>query len=87
MRRRRRPAVRTGCASRRSRVARPEEAGKNRLHLDLVVADLEEATQQVEQLGGRSLEPGTTRELEGFTWRCMADPKGNEFGVDVLPPA
>jgi predicted enzyme related to lactoylglutathione lyase len=61
------------------------KAGKNRLHLDLAVADLDEATQQVEQLGGRWLEPGTTRDLEGFSWRCMADPEGNEFDIDVLP--
>src|ERR1700691_5036438 len=51
------------------------KAGKNRLHLDLVVADIDEATKEVERLGGRWLEPGTTRELEGFTWRCMADPE------------
>jgi predicted enzyme related to lactoylglutathione lyase len=63
------------------------KAGKNRLHLDLVVTDIDEATQEVERLGGRWLEPGTTRELEGFTWRCMADPEGNEFDIDVLPPA
>jgi predicted enzyme related to lactoylglutathione lyase len=63
------------------------KAGKNRLHLDLVVADIDEATKEVERLGGRWLEPGTTRELEGFTWRCMADPEGNEFDIDVLPPA
>ncbi|MGD0935062.1 MAG: hypothetical protein ABR922_10880 [Streptosporangiaceae bacterium] len=43
--------------------------------------------QEVERLGGRWLEPGTTRELEGFTWRCMADPEGNEFDIDVLPSA
>ena len=49
------------------------KAGKNRLHLDLVVDDLDEATAEVEKLGGRWLEPGTTRELEGFRWRCMAD--------------
>jgi hypothetical protein len=23
--------------------------------------------------------------LEGFRWRCMADPEGNEFDIDVLP--
>jgi hypothetical protein len=40
----------------------------------------------VEKLGGRWLEPGTIRELEGFRWRCMADPEGNEFDIDVLPP-
>ena len=61
------------------------KAGKNRLHLDLVVDDLDEATAEVEKLGGRWLEPGKTRELEGFRWRCMADPEGNEFDIDVLP--
>jgi predicted enzyme related to lactoylglutathione lyase len=61
------------------------KGGKNRLHLDLVVDDLDEATAEVEKLGGRWLEPGTTRELEGFRWRCMADPEGNEFDIDVLP--
>jgi len=61
------------------------KSGKNRLHLDLVVSDLDEATGEVERLGGRWLEPGLTRELEGFSWRCMADPEGNEFDIDVLP--
>ncbi len=62
-----------------------EKAGKNRVHLDLVVEDLDAATAEVEQLGGRWLEPGVTRDLEGFQWRCMADPEGNEFDLDVLP--
>jgi predicted enzyme related to lactoylglutathione lyase len=62
------------------------KAGKNRLHLDLVVDDLDEATAEIEKLGGQWLEPGNTRELEGFRWRCMADPEGNEFDIDVLPP-
>jgi predicted enzyme related to lactoylglutathione lyase len=61
------------------------KAGKNRLHLDLVVDDLDEGTAEVEKLGGRWLEPGKIRELEGFRWRCMADPEGNEFDIDVLP--
>ena len=59
--------------------------GKNRVHLDLVVDDLDAATAEVEELGGRWLEPDNTRELEGFLWRCMADPEGNEFDLDVLP--
>ena len=63
------------------------KTGKNRVHLDLVVDDLDSATAEVERLGGRWLEPGTTRELEGFRWRCMADPEGNEFDLDVLPDA
>ena len=61
------------------------KAGKNRLHLDLIVGDLDQATAEVETLGGQWLEPGSTRELEGFRWRCMADPEGNEFDVNVLP--
>jgi predicted enzyme related to lactoylglutathione lyase len=61
------------------------KSGKNRVHLDLVVDDLDQATGEVETLGGRWLEPGNTRELEGFQWRCMADPEGNEFDIDVLP--
>jgi predicted enzyme related to lactoylglutathione lyase len=61
------------------------KSGKNRVHLDLIVDDLDAATAEVEQLGGRWLEPGTTRELEGFQWRCMADPEGNEFDLDILP--
>lgn len=61
--------------------------GKNRLHLDLIVEDLDRATAEIESIGGRWLEPATTRELEGFTWRVMADPEGNEFDIDVLPSA
>ncbi|HVN50800.1 MAG TPA: VOC family protein [Acidimicrobiales bacterium] len=62
------------------------KSGKNRLHLDLVVEDLDTATAEVEELGGRWLDPRQTYELEGFRWRCMADPEGNEFDLDVLPP-
>jgi len=63
------------------------KVGKNRLHLALVVEDLDTATTEIETLGGRWLEPGSTRELEGFRWRVMADPEGNEFDIDVLPPS
>lgn len=63
-----------------------QKTGKNRVHLDLVVEDLEAATAEIEELGGRWLEPGMTRDLEGFQWRIMADPEGNEFDIDVLPP-
>jgi predicted enzyme related to lactoylglutathione lyase len=63
-----------------------DKSGKNRLHLDLIVDDLDSATAEIEGLGGRWLEPGQTRELEGFQWRLMADPDGNEFDIDVLPP-
>jgi Glyoxalase-like domain len=59
--------------------------GKNRIHLDLVADDLDQATAEIAELGGRWLESGNTRELEGYQWRCMADPEGNEFDIDVLP--
>lgn len=49
------------------------KSGKNRLHLDLVVEDLDASTTEIEALGGRRLEPGDTHELEGFRWRCMAE--------------
>jgi predicted enzyme related to lactoylglutathione lyase len=61
------------------------KSGKNRLHLDLVVTDLDASTAEIEKLGGRWLQPGQTHELEGFRWRCMADPQGNEFDIDILP--
>ncbi|BBZ15443.1 VOC family protein [Mycobacterium branderi] len=71
------------------------KVGKNRAHFDLVVDDLDGPTARTEELGGRWIEPGKTHELEGFAWRCMADPEGNEFCLyvataaaeDPLPPA
>lgn len=60
------------------RVPEPK-TGKNRAHFDLVVDDLDGPTAQTTELGGRWIEPGKTHELAGFTWRCMADPEGNEF--------
>jgi predicted enzyme related to lactoylglutathione lyase len=58
--------------------------GKNRLHLDVHVDDLDVSTEHVVALGGRWSEPGNTLELDGFRWRCMADPEGNEFCIMVL---
>ena len=60
------------------------KTGKNRAHFDLVVNDLEGPTAQVLELGGRWLEPGVTHELEGFTWRPMCDPEGNEFCLYLI---
>jgi hypothetical protein len=50
------------------------KTGKNRLHLDLMVEDLDAAPAEIEAPGERWLEPGRTNELEGFQWRVMADP-------------
>jgi predicted enzyme related to lactoylglutathione lyase len=67
------------------RVAEPK-VGKNRAHFDVVVDELDGPTAKVEALGGRWIEPGKTHELEGFSWRCMADPEGNEFCLYLMPP-
>ena len=50
--------------------------GKNRVHLDLDVADLEEAVSRVQELGGRKLKAVSEY---NFNWVVMADPDGNEF--------
>jgi predicted enzyme related to lactoylglutathione lyase len=52
--------------------------GRNRLHLDTAVDDLDAAQARVEALGGSLVE---THEIMGFTWRVMADPEGNEFCI------
>jgi predicted enzyme related to lactoylglutathione lyase len=51
---------------------------RNRLHLDLVVDDVDRATVRVEQLGGSRMPDGDFEEA-GYRWRVMADPEGNEF--------
>ena len=57
------------------------KAVKNRVHLDVLVNDLDTSTAHVESLGGRWIEPGKGHELDGVPWRCMADPEGNEFCI------
>jgi Glyoxalase-like domain len=49
---------------------------KNRVHLDLRAADIDEETARLVDLGATEL-----ARLEG--WVTLADPEGNEF--DVLP--
>jgi predicted enzyme related to lactoylglutathione lyase len=62
------------------------KVGKNRAHFDIVVEDLDGPTSRVQELGGRWLEEGKTHELEGFSWRVMADPEGNEFCLYLMAP-
>ena len=59
------------------RVPEPRQA-KNRLHLDIEVADVEFATARVVELGARRVGAADFDE-HGFRWRVMADPEGNEF--------
>jgi predicted enzyme related to lactoylglutathione lyase len=63
------------------------KVGKNRMHVDVMVQDLDEGTAKAEALGGSRVEPGTTRELDGFLWRCLLDPEGNEFCIYTMPPS
>lgn len=60
------------------------KAGKNRLHLDLRVEDLEAEVERLARLGATR----TSEEVRehGFRWVVMADPEGNEFCV-LAPPA
>ncbi len=55
-----------------------EKAGKNRVHLDFVVADLEAALDRVRDLGG---DVGESQEWEGFVWNVCTDPEGNVFDI------
>jgi predicted enzyme related to lactoylglutathione lyase len=55
------------------------KAVKNRLHVDLSVDDLDDAAGRIEALGGRAI--SEIREVQGYRWRVMADPEGNEFCI------
>jgi len=59
------------------------KTGKNRLHLDLAVDDIDRASQQVVDLGGRR----SPVDEFGFHWRVMTDPEGNEFCLIYAAPA
>ena len=60
-------------------VAEPK-SGKNRMHLDLLVGDVEAEVRRLEALGASRLTP-TARQEFGQTWYVLADPEGNEFCV------
>lgn len=59
------------------RVENPTE-GRNRLHLDSTVDDLDDAQRRVEALGGSHVED---HQIGDFAWRVVADPEGNEFCI------
>lgn len=52
--------------------------GRNRLHIDTHVDDIDAAVARVEALGGSFLEDHS---VAGFAWKVMADPEGNEFCI------
>ena len=55
------------------------KAGKNRLHMDVDVHDVAAAVERIVELGGSIV--SEEREMDGYRWRVMADPEGNEFCV------
>ena len=61
------------------------KSGKNRLHFDITVDDVESAAVEVEALGGSRL-PSEDFSEDGFSWRVMADPEGNEFCLIFTDP-
>jgi len=58
--------------------AEEPKAVKNRLHLDVAVADIEAATERLEALGGSRIDAEIGHEV-GYAFRAVADPEGNEF--------
>jgi predicted enzyme related to lactoylglutathione lyase len=62
------------------RVSEPKQ-GKNRMHLDLRVDDLDAEVERLESLGAVRLGPAI--EEGGVRWIVMGDPEGNEFCVGV----
>jgi predicted enzyme related to lactoylglutathione lyase len=61
------------------RVDEPK-SGKNRMHFDIHVADIEAEASRLIALGGRRVEDDQ-REEHGTHWVLMADPEGNEFCI------
>jgi predicted enzyme related to lactoylglutathione lyase len=61
------------------RVAEPKTV-KNRMHLDLLVDDVNQAVRRLESLGATRLTASARQEF-GQTWYVLADPEGNEFCV------
>ena len=62
------------------RVPEPKSV-KNRVHLDLRVEDLEEATSASVALGGSW--DGSELTLDDARWRTLCDPEGDEFDIFV----
>ena len=62
------------------------KAGKNRLHIDLAVPDVDAATTALAALGATEVPGGDVHEHD-MHWRVLADPEGNEFCLVEAPPS
>jgi catechol 2,3-dioxygenase-like lactoylglutathione lyase family enzyme len=58
--------------------------GKNRMHLDLWVGDIDAEAERLEAIGAKRLQDKPLEE-HGFLWHQMADPEGNEFCIGRMP--
>jgi len=58
------------------------KAGKNRMHLDIVVDDIEVEVHRLQELGARRID-GSLQSFGGTRWVRMADPEQNEFCVST----
>ena len=56
------------------------KSGKNRMHLDIRVADLDDEARRLEALGARRVSDKTFG-TGNSAWFVMADPEGNEFCI------
>ena len=68
-----------GVALTLQRVREPKTV-KNRMHLDLLVENLEQEVHRLENIGASRVTQ-TAREEFGQAWFVLADPEGNEFCV------
>jgi predicted enzyme related to lactoylglutathione lyase len=58
------------------------KAGKNRMHLDIVVEDIEAEVHRLQALGAHRHDEGV-QTLGGTRWVRMSDPEQNEFCVST----
>lgn len=58
------------------------KAGKNRMHLDIVVDDVEAEVRRLQALGAGRIDDGV-QSLGGTRWVRMSDPEQNEFCVST----
>ena len=55
-----------------------KKVGKNRIHLDFVVADMGASLENVKRLGGTI---GDRQQWHDFEWTTCMDPEGNVFDI------
>ncbi len=58
------------------------KAGKNRMHVDIVVDGIEAEVERLQALGARRIDEGV-QSFGGTRWVRMSDPEQNEFCVST----